>query len=137
MVQARALLIGAFLISSCSGPPPETFSRPEGEHVLSRITRGKSGELLVAATHSGGAAGDTVYRVLACPTGSSSCEVIASINPYEAEKPMLVADGSRIALVVNSGDRIGQFRNYSRTLPDLRRGGMHLRYRSDAPEARP
>lgn len=109
------------LVGACAGVPEE-MDRPDEESVSSRVSRGSAGELLVAVTHSGGGAGDTVHRLLACPSSDRSCELLASVDANDGPPPTLVEEGSRIAFIINERDYLGGFRNYSRSLPDLQPG---------------
>jgi hypothetical protein len=133
-VQRKLILVGLSLLIGCARQPPADIDRPEARHVHSRVSRGHEGEILLAATFSGGGAGDTTYQMLACPTGKPRCEVLASIAWDEEKIPELIAKGPRIYLVVNEGSRIGQYQSFSRTIPSLRLGGFYLRYRQ--PEGR-
>jgi hypothetical protein len=118
------------LAVGCTRQPPAELDRPEARHIYSRVSRGQEGEILLAATLWGGGAGDITYRAFACPTGEPRCEVLSAISAADAEKiPKLIHEGDRIFLVVDEGDRIGEFRSYSTTLPSLKFGGLYLRYR--------
>jgi hypothetical protein len=105
------------------------MDRPAEPQVHSRVARAAEGEILLASAFSGGGAGDTTYRMLACPKGKPRCEILASIAWDEEKIPELITEGADIYLVVNEGSRIGQFRSFSRTIPSLELGGLFLRYR--------
>jgi len=111
------------------------MNRPDDQSISSRISRGSDGELLVAVTHSGGGAGDTVHRLLACPSSAGSCELLASVATNDQPPPALVTEGSKIAFVLNERDYLGGFRNYSRSLPGLQPGSILIRYRSSTSPA--
>lgn len=131
-MQGKLILAGIFLLVGCIQQGPEKIDRPEDRHTYSRLSLGKEGELLLAATFWGGGAGDITYRALACPTGQPDCEVLAAISAANPEEiPELIQQGDRIFLVVDEGDVIGTYRSYSRTLPSLKFGGLYLRYRQD------
>jgi hypothetical protein len=117
------------VLQSCSSASQEEWPRPSEEHVLSRIARANEGELLLAATFSGGGAGDTTFRLLACPRVAARCEVLAAIDANEGERPMLEQNDGGIALVVTRNDYISGFRNYSRTIESLAPGTISIRYR--------
>ena len=118
-----------YLASACGGVP-ENMDRPEDRSVSSRISRGSAGELLVAVTYSGGGAGDTVHRLLACPSSAGSCELLASVDTNGRPPPALVPEGSRIAFLINESDYLGGFRNHSHSLPGLKPGTILIRSRS-------
>jgi hypothetical protein len=118
-----------FLAGACAGAPEE-MDRPNEQAISSRVSRGSAGELVVAVTHSGGGAGDTVHRLLACPSSAGSCELLASVDTNDRPPPALIPEGSKIAFVINQSDYLGGFRNYSRSLPDLQPGSILIRYRS-------
>jgi hypothetical protein len=92
--------------------------------------------LLIGATFSGGGAGDTTYRFLACPAGATSCELLGSIDSNSDPAPQLVQEASRIFLVVNGSDYIFDFRSFSRMMEDLAPGTIFLRYRDAGLEGR-
>lgn len=125
----KLILAGFALMIGCVQQPAAEIDRPEDRHIHSRVGRGPEGEILLASTFSGGAAGNTTYRVLACVPGETRCEILASIAWDEEKAPELLADGRKIYLVVNDDSRIGQFRSFSRTIPSLQLGGLFLRYR--------
>ena len=124
-----AVLIG--LVAGCAGVPEE-MDRPDERYISSRISRGDAGELIVAVTYSGGGAGDTTHRLLACPRSARSCELLASIDTNDRPRPELIMEGSKITLLVNEPDYIGGFRSYSRALAGLEHGSIFLRYRESA-----
>lgn len=121
--------MGFALLLGCTRQPATEMDRPDERHVHSRVARGAEGEILLASAFSGGGAGDTTYRMLACPTGKPRCEILASISWDQEETPELVSERAGIHLVVNESNRIGQFRSFSRTIPSLELGGLFLRYR--------
>ena len=121
------LLTTVAAASGCWGGT-ELVDRPESRYVLSRLSR-PDGELLVVATYSGGAAGDTIHRLLACPAAADECEVLAAVDTNDNQAPGLTLNAGRIILSVNWDDTIGQFRNYSRTLNSVPAGTLYLSYR--------
>lgn len=120
------------LASACAGAPEE-MDRPDDQSISSRVSRGSDGELLVAVTHSGGGAGDSVHRLLACPALANTCELLASVDANDGPLPALVEEGSRIAFTINESDYLSGFRNFSREVPSLRPGSIAIRYRGAPP----
>jgi hypothetical protein len=116
-------------LCSCSTKLPETLERPPNQQVHSRVSRGSDGDILVAATFSGGGAGDTVYRLLACQPRKADCEVLGSIGASELPKPEISQEGGRVRLTVNKSDSINGFKNFSRSLRGLDYGSVYLYYR--------
>ena len=117
------------VVAACSAATEE-MERPEDGNITSRVRRGGDGELMIAAPQSGGAAGDTVHRLLACPSAGRSCELLASVDANGQSRPELIAEGSTVAFIVNGTDYIGGFRNYSRTVRGFEPGVIVLRYRA-------
>lgn len=110
--------------------PDASFERPERRHILSSIGWGAEGEILVAATFSGGAAGDVTLRLLACPSDGARCEQLAAIDrPNSRPVPEVASARGAVVLTVNRSDRIGFFRSFSRVIPSLSEGPIYLRYR--------
>jgi hypothetical protein len=108
----------------------QTFERPEDRHVFSRVDRGAEGDIVVAAAFSGGAAGDVTLRLLACPVNETRCEQLAAVvGAHPEQVPEVSAAHGGIVLTVNREDRIGFFRSFSRVMPSLSEGQIHLRYR--------
>jgi hypothetical protein len=119
-------------LGACAGAP-EKVDRPDDQSISSRVARGDAGELLVAVNYSGGGAGDTVHRLLACSTSARSCELLASVDTNDRPPPTLVKQGSRTAFIINESDRMSGFRNYSRTLADAQDGSIIILYRDLPP----
>lgn len=118
-------------IAACAKDIPDEVSRPPDQLIASRLAVGSEGELIVGIHHSGGGAGETIHRLLACVRGSQSCEVLSALDTNSRVAPVVTAEGTAVAFVVNPTDRIGQFRSFSRTLPRLYRGSILLRYRPE------
>jgi hypothetical protein len=123
------VLACVWMLFACTGSDSDELMRPEDKHILSRLQRGADGELIIAATYSGGGAGDTVYKFMACPANGASCEVLASIDSNDGPKPKIFSDGNRIILLVNKDDYIYDFASFSRLMSGLNPGRIYLHYR--------
>lgn len=115
------LLIAA--ASGCTEAATVETDRPREQQISSRVSLGPDGDILIAVRHSGGGAGDTTYRLLACPAEASSCEVLANIDSGSGPKPELAVANARLALTINRSDGIWDFRNFSRSFPS---GGVAI-----------
>jgi hypothetical protein len=113
-----------------------TDDRPEDRHIYSRVAVGDEGEMILGATFTGGGAGDTTYKLLACRLNERRCETIAAIavdNDVVIDndpcRPEVRPSGGGVSLVVDPDKRVGIFQSFSRTLPSLAEGPITLHYR--------
>lgn len=132
MNASRLAILSCLSLSASCSQEDRSFERPGERHIYSRVARGGEGEVMVAATFSGGGAGDTTFRLLACPKDKPECEELAAVSvANEDRKPDVRAASVGIEFVVEQNDRIGFFRSFSRSIPSLSEGPIYLRYRSD------
>jgi hypothetical protein len=123
------ILIG---LGGCSAQSGDTWPAPEKRQISSTVQRSPEETLVVAVTSSGGGAGDITHRVLACNSGSDRCELLASIDTNDRPAPALSKANDGVALIVNKGDYVAGFRNFSRELGSLQPGELYLQYRVDS-----
>lgn len=123
-----AILMG---LGGCSSQTGDTWPAPEKRAVTSAIQLKPNERLLLAVTSSGGGAGDITYRLLNCKNDGKRCELLASIDTNDNLAPALSRSRSGISLVVNIGDYVADFRNFSREIGSLQPGELSLQYRAD------
>jgi hypothetical protein len=120
------ILIG---LGGCNSRSGDTWPAPDKRQISSAVQRTAEETLLVTLTSSGGGAGDLTHRVLACKSGSEMCELLASIDTNDGPAPALSKTREGVALIVNRGDYVADYRNFSRELGSLQPGELYLQYR--------
>lgn len=131
-MQRNLIIVWVGLIVGCSACTPHTpaeTDRPPDRFVGSRVPWRAGGDILIAAQHRGGGAGDTTYRLLACPKGTSSCEILGNIDTGDHPRPQLSLIEEKVVLTVNRSDGIWAFENFSRALPSWEPARIELTYR--------
>lgn len=121
-----AILIG---LEGCSGGPDDTMPKPEKRQISSTVQRTPDELLVIAVTSSGGGAGDITHRLLACKLQGDHCEILASIDTNDRTAPVLEKTHRGVDLIVNQGDYVAGFRNFSRKIGTMQPGELSVRYR--------
>jgi hypothetical protein len=117
------------MLEGCNAAEEDTWPSPNERQVSSKLPINLHESLVVAVTSSGGGAGDITYRLLDCKSGDDKCELLASIDTNDNVPPALANTRDGIALTVNRGDYVADFRNFSREQGSLEPGKLFLQYR--------
>ncbi len=125
----QLMTLGILFVGACSPGVPNMMDRPSAEYVYSKVQVDKEGEIIVAATFSGGAAGDTTYKLFACPTGKARCEVLASIGENGSPRPEVSMSNGKIVLTISENHGLSGFRNFTRLFTRMIEGSIRLNYR--------
>ncbi len=115
---------------ACSGSAVEEVERPRDEDVAQSIRADEAGDIAVAAFHSGGAAGDTIYKLIACPTGSRVCDNMGSVDTHGGPPPEITTVAGKLSLVISERDSLWGFSNVTNYLQRGPNRRIMLRYRS-------
>lgn len=116
-------------LPACSQNCVDTLPWPDPTERLSEVNLPDGGHVFIASRSTGGAAGDKTYKLLACAAKDQPCDVLGTIDSYQDTPPQVIPDSKGFALLINRGDSISGYMNFSYQIQHLPRGSISLRYR--------